>query len=315
MGSDSLTAPPRVAVLLALFNGARHLQPQLESYCAQTLRPAVVLASDDSPGDGTAERFRQFARADQSAIQWKLVDGPQRGLTANFLSLLAHPEAHADYIALSDQDDIWLPDKLESAVAILAPYSRRPALLGTRSWEWNPKTGRKILSRPMPAPLNFAHALLQNFAGGNTMVLNRAAMDLVRRALPGMPVPSVHDWWLYQLVSGTGGMVLFDPTPRLLYRQHHGNEMGASSGIGPRIRRLRSMLDGTYRDWIGQNLATLHSHADLLTPEALKMLERLTENRDADLMKRLALLHGSGLHRKGFANQTALWLAATLRKL
>jgi hypothetical protein len=188
-------------------------------------------------------------------------------------------------------------------------------LLGTRSWQWDAAGNRMTLSRPVPAPLGFSHALVQNFAGGNTMVLNRAALDLVRRALPGLPVPAVHDWWLYQLISGAGGTVILDPAPRLLYRQHPGNQIGANDSAAAKARRFLQMLGGTYRGWMDQNLAALEARQELLTPQSRRLLAGISQGRNRGLLHRLRMLHGTGLHRKGAVNHTALWLAAALRRI
>lgn len=309
-------ALPGITVLLGLYNGGADLGPQLQSYLDQTLKPSRILASDDGSEDDSRTQFDAFSdRAAAQGITGTLCEGPGRGLTANFLSLLARTNPDADYTALSDQDDIWLPGKLEQAVALLAPYGTRPALLGTRSWEWQPDTDQRQLSRPIPGPLDFTHALAQNFAGGNTMVLNRAALALVQRALPDLPEPAVHDWWLYQLISGAGGAVLLDDRPQLLYRQHHGNQIGANSTLRSKLRRFGAMLGGTYRQWTDQNIAALQARPELLTPEARALLDRLARDRRGPLPARLALLRDTGLHRKGRVNQATLWLAAALGKL
>lgn len=307
---------PHLTILLACYEGGDELPPQLDSFLEQSLLPSEILISDDGSRDATSNRVEQFAgQAARAGVAVQSLRGPGRGATANFLSLLALPGPETTHVALSDQDDIWLPGKLEQAVAMLADCGDRPALLGTRSWEWDPLTDSRQISRPIPGPLDFSHALVQNFAGGNTMVLNRAALDLVQRALPGLPEPAVHDWWLYQIVSGAGGVVLLDDRPQLLYRQHGRNQIGANRGMGSKLRRFRAMLQGTYRRWMDMNIAALSARAELLTPQSRALLDRLARDRDGPMRARLALLGQSGLHRKGRVNQATLWLAAMLRKL
>ena len=86
----------------------------------------------------------------------------------------------------------------------------------------------------------FRNALVQIFAGGNTMMLERATGRMV-----------LHNWWLYQLISGTGAQVIYDEVPLLLYRQHGTNQVGASTGAGAKLRR---MLRGRFHRWNGINL-------------------------------------------------------------
>jgi len=307
---------PHVTVLLATCNGGDALAPQLDSYLSQSLKPTQVLASDDGSSDGSQACFAAFStRATALGIDCQMHQGPGRGCTANFLSLLARAEATSDYVALSDQDDIWLPDKLATAVALLAPHQQRPALLGTRSWEWHPDHDHQTLSRVVPPPHDFRHALVQNFAGGNTMMLNRAGLALVQRALPQVRDAAVHDWWLYQLITGAGGLVILDQTPQILYRQHDSNQIGANRGLGSRLRRFRAMLDGTYQRWNSLNISALEPNMALLTAESQAILSSFIRHRHAPLMLRMRMLRQTGLRRKGRINQASLWLAALLNKL
>ncbi len=309
-------SPPHITILLAVYNGADALQPQLDSYLQQTLLPARILISDDGSTDGSADRLNRFAEiARARGIVCDLIRGPGRGPAANFLALLARTDPNTDYVALSDQDDIWLPGKLEDAVHRLSPVNACPALLGTRSWEWDSASNRRKLSRPIPEPHDFRHALVQNYAGGNTMVLNRAALALVQRALPRVRDVAVHDWWLYQFISGAGGNILLGQTPHILYRQHGGNHIGANRGLGSKLSRFGAMLRGTYRDWNERNIAALEANADLLTPEARDILARFAAGRRAALPARLAMLRATQLHRKGMLNQAALWVAALMNRL
>jgi len=313
--SPPLPSGPRIAVLLGLHNGADHLDAQLQSFCDQTLAPAWVLAADDGSKDGTVDRFERFAADAPGHIRWHHAPGPGQGLSANYLALLARPAPQTDYTALSDQDDIWLPEKLERAVAALTPYQDRPALLGTRSWEWDGETDRRTLSRPVPPPYEFRHALVQNYAGGNTMVLNRAALDLVQACLPGLPTPAVHDWFLYQLIAGSGGAVLLDETPQILYRQHRSNQIGANSSLRSKLKRTGDMLRGTYRGWNTANIAALSACQAHLTPQARALLARFAKDRHGATPARLAMLRDTGLYRKGRANQAMLWVTTLLNRL
>lgn len=296
------------------------MEEQLTSYLAQSLQPIHVLASDDSADQRTQAHFTRFLRhhrtEDRQFTGWQCRQGPQAGLTANFIHLLSEVRLeNTDYVALSDQDDIWLPEKLETAVAMLSPYGDRPTILGTRSWEWNDRTDQRQISRNIPKPHCFQHALVQNYAGGNTMVLNRAAMALVQSALTDMPLPAIHDWWLYQLITGAGGVALLDPEPRLLYRQHGNNQVGANASLRSKVLRFSQMLTGTYKIWMSQNLAALTATQHLLTPEARNLLKELDTKRNGPLPDRIDLMLNYGLHRKGRINQAALWIAALLKKI
>lgn len=104
----------------------------------------------------------------------------------------------------------------------------------------------------------FRNALVQIFAGGNTTMPNRAGIALARAAAAAGRVV-LHDWWLHQLISGTGGQVIYDEVPLLLYRKQGTNQVGA------KLRRMRLILRGRFHRWNAINLAGLAASAHRLT--------------------------------------------------
>ena len=119
-----------VAVAMATFNGSRFLLEQLESLATQTRLPDLLLVSDDGSTDDTRDIVLRFAETAPFAVH--MLDGPCTGYGANFASLLERMPGHVDVVALSDQDDIWLPGKIRAAVDALAQIPKGPALYGGR---------------------------------------------------------------------------------------------------------------------------------------------------------------------------------------
>ena len=306
----------KLAVLLATYNGARRLAAQLDSYQTQQRKPDLILVSDDGSTDETRQILSQFS-AQHPDLPLRVIDGPCRGAAQNFLHLLRHTPDWVDVVALSDQDDVWLPDKLYTGLKCLhtSPPATGPLLYCGRSWECDQDLQNRILSRGMPRPASFRHALVQNVAGGNTMILNRAALDLVRAASFEARKVVVHDWWIYQLVSGAGGQILFDDTPRLLYRQHASNLIGANRGLSAKKKRLQFLVSGRFRRWNTQNIKALSASAHRLTPENCALLDRFARDRNGGLWTRLRLIHKDRLYRMGLAGTLSLYLAALLRRL
>ncbi|PTR12073.1 glycosyltransferase family 2 protein [Cereibacter azotoformans] len=306
---------PRIAILLATYNGAANLDEQLESLAAQHLRPAMLIVSDDGSTDGTRELVRAFA-VRHSWLDLRLIDGPCQGSARNFLHLLGQVPEGIDMVALSDQDDVWLPDKLaRGAKALRNEPADLPVLYGGSSWICDADLGNR---RPYPLPQRapgFRHALVQNIAGGNTMMLNRGGIELLAEASrePGRLV--VHDWWIYQIVSGAGGRVIFDPVPLLLYRQHGGNLIGANHGLAAKNRRLMMMLSGRFRLWNAINIRALRASAHRFTPENRRLLEEFEALRRAGPLGRLRRLNRIGLYRQGLPGSLSLWLAAVLGRI
>jgi hypothetical protein len=244
-----------------------------------------------------------------------LRDGPRQGAAANFLSMIAGlPEART-WLAFSDQDDVWLPERLAMGRQALAGIGR-PALYCSRTWVTAPDLSGRRLSVPRPRPPSFANALVQNIAAGNTMLLNPAGAALLREASREAGAVVVHDWWAYQLITGAGGLVVHDDRPTLFYRQHGGNAIGANDGPGARLRRLRQVADGTFADWNRVNVAALRASAHRFTPQARALLEGFAGLRDGrGMLARLRGLRALDLRRQTRAQDAGLWLAALAGRL
>jgi glycosyltransferase involved in cell wall biosynthesis len=302
-----------VVILLAVFNGAQHLGAQLNSYLTQTHSAWRLIASDDGSVDATIEIFREFAEK-HPAHGLKIVSGPQCGFAQNFLHLLRVAGPDANIVALSDQDDIWLPDKLSRGVSALAAEPENvPALYCARTQIVAPDLTPITLSRHWRRPFGFANSLVQNVAAGNTILLNRAALDIVQSAFPADI--AAHDWWLYQVIAGAGGKVIWDEKPVLLYRQHAANEMGRNDTPLAMIARLRQIASGGFREWNGRNYRSLFASRTLLTDENKAILQEFANMRGAGLMARLSGLLRSRVYRQTLAGTLALWIAAFFRRL
>ncbi|MCB2092989.1 MAG: glycosyltransferase family 2 protein [Rhodobacteraceae bacterium] len=302
-----------VTILMALFDGERHLRAQLDSYASQTHPAWALMVGDDGSSDAGAAIIRQFADAHRNR-EIRLIQGPGRGFARNFLGLLQAAGPSVPLVALSDQDDIWLPEKLARGVKALAAVENGiPALYCARTHIVAPDLTPITLSRYWARRFSFANALVQNVAAGNTIMLNRAALNIAQAVDPGDI--AAHDWWLYQIISGAGGRIIWDDEPVLLYRQHPGNEMGRNDTPRAWVARLRQILSGGFRDWNERNIRALRAAESMLTPANRALLERFAAMRSAGLSGRLAGLFGTGIYRQTTPATVALWLAALFNRL
>lgn len=318
-----MAAPAHVAILMGTRDGARFLRAQLASLAAQSHRDWRLVVSDDGSTDATRDIVAAFAAemAARSGGEFggdaprvELRDGPRRGFAANFLSLAADPSIRADFFAFADQDDLWHEDRLARGLArigALAPD--RPALVGGRTRLVDEDGAEIGLSPEFRQPPSFENALVQSIAGGNTMLFNARAKRLFE-AVPDVAVVA-HDWWAYQLVSGAGGAVVYDPEPRVLYRQHAENLIGKNQGLRAQGRRLRLLLAGQMAAWTDTNLAALDRAAPLLTPEARAKTALLRAARGRGVLSRLRHLRRLALYRQTRAGTATLWLAGAARLL
>ena len=309
-----MSEQPHITILLATYNGAKFLAEQLQSFAAQTHTNWSLLISDDGSTDVTLEIIQGFITKNPG-YKIEFIKGPRTGATANFLSLLCHPKAAGPYFALSDQDDIWFPDKLERALtALKAADPDQPALYGARTVVVDKDMTQTGVSPLFQRPPSFQNALVQNIMGGNTMVMNAPAQRRIAQAGPDVDVTS-HDWWLYQLITGTGGTVLYDPEPALYYRQHEANVIGSNSSKSAKLRRIQLLFKRRFAQWNEQNSKTLTQHAAHLTPENQHTLQEFVQLRALRGLKAALMYRKSGIHRQGALGNIALICAAMLGRI
>ncbi|CAB3829612.1 glycosyltransferase family 2 protein [Achromobacter denitrificans] len=314
--SQHLSTPDnqRVAILLCTYEGESYLAEQLDSYIDQTYPNWTLWASDDSSSDATRHILEGYkSRWEPGRLNIRL--GPRKGFVANFMSLLCNSELDADYYAFSDQDDIWHADKLQRAVDWFKQIpAGLPALYCTRT-ELIDDSGRSLGYSPLfKRPPSFANALVQNVAGGNTMMINNAARDLLLQAGPNLDVVA-HDWWVYIVVSACGGRVRYDSQPSLKYRQHGGNLIGANAGLAARLYRIRMLFRGHLQAWTNQHIIALTPLLSKLTPANRRTYERFINARQRSLLPRLLGLKCSGIYRQTTLGNLGLLVAAISNRI
>lgn len=303
-----------VAILLCTYQGEKYLAAQLDSFAAQTYPSWKLWVSDDGSTDATLDQLRDFAERHEPG-QVTLQAGPRKGFVKNFMSLICEPTLHADYYALSDQDDIWHPDKLERALKWLRDVPQgQPALYCTRT-ELIDAAGESIGFSPLfTRPPAFANALMQNVAGGNTMVMNNAARDLLLEAGADIDVVA-HDWWIYIVVSACGGRVHYDSEPSLRYRQHGDNLIGANAGLSARLLRIKMLFKGHLKMWTNQHIQALSPLLPKLTPSNLAIYDRFISARQRSLLPRVVGVKRSGVYRQTLLGNLGLLAAALTNRI
>jgi glycosyltransferase involved in cell wall biosynthesis len=284
----------RVAILLSTYNGQRFLPEQLDSLVLQTYSDWVLYWRDDGSTDETPSLLRNFmARLDPGRAV--VLDDPGRvGATESFLRLLrAATIAGHELVSFADQDDVWLPEKLERGVKALQG-AHEPALYFARQWLVDADL-RPLALSPVRRP-GFPAALTQNVATGCTMMLNGPAARLVARSKA--PALGYHDWWCYQLIAGAAGRLIYDEVPIILYRQHATNLVGAPSSV---LRRGWAALQrgpGPFMKVYRENVFALADQTYLLAPSAAEQIQTLAKALRGGLLDRLRVVFMPGLIRQ-----------------
>jgi glycosyltransferase involved in cell wall biosynthesis len=247
----------RVIILMSTFNGERFIEEQVRSILDQLPADGLLMVRDDGSSDGTVARIQAFGDA-----RIHISTGPNIGFAQSFLTLLSQTPSNADMVMFSDQDDVWLPEKIERAWQHLQPQGNRPALYCSAQMLVDESLCTLHATPPWPHPPSFTNALAENIVTGCTAAINQSALQLLQQA--GVPEGvQFHDWWLYLVVSAFGTVVV-DNQPTVLYRQHSGNLIG--HGVGWWGRQLQMAKFLFKYDWVGillGQISELKHHYDL----------------------------------------------------
>jgi glycosyltransferase involved in cell wall biosynthesis len=306
---------PLVAILLGTFNGERFLSQQLDSIESQTHTNWMLIVSDDGSKDTTLDILLKYQ------VKWpqgKMIisKGPQKGFCKNFLSLACDPQIKADYYAFCDQDDVWMATKLTVALDNIQKRQKKgEAYVYCGRTTYVDENLKVVGSSPLFSyPRNFRNALIQSIAGGNTMVFNQSVKKFLEKA--GAVDHPTHDWWIYQLVTGIGGTVYYDPQPQVLYRQHQESLVGGNSSVLAGLERVwRLFFKDQLKIWGDMNIAALSSVKPMLNQGNQETLELYDKMRNSHMGNRLRLLEVAGLYRQTWPGTISLILASLFRKI
>jgi glycosyltransferase involved in cell wall biosynthesis len=242
---ERMSVLPEVEVLLATYNGARFLREQLDSIFAQDYPNIRVLARDDGSTDGTVEILNQYEKRFPGQLRVMPASGASGSPKNNFLLLMK--ASSAAYVCFSDQDDVWLPDKvsrtkqamdqLESQWGTELPLlvftdlhlvDDKLTILHKSFWNYMSIRPRRIE--------RLSGVIIQSVVTGCTVMCNR---QLIQFAVRMREEAYIHDWWMSWLASSMGKSGIVE-TPTVLYRQHDRNVIGTGGNVfGVAVRAPR----------------------------------------------------------------------------
>lgn len=309
-----MNSPPKVTILLATYQGQKYLHEQLDSLINQTYSNIGIWASDDGSTDNTYS-ILQNHKNKFGEKNFIILRGPQKGFAFNFLSLLCNTDLHSEFYAYSDQDDIWGKDKIRRAVDWLTAMPPHiPLLYCSRTQLVDANNNHISFSPLFTRKPSFANALVQNIGGGNTMVFNHAARQLLREVTNLHKVVS-HDWLTYMVILGTGGKVFYDSYPSLRYRQHENNLVGMNSRWSDRLTRIKMLFAGRFKISNNENIKALKSIQDKLTPQNKQILNQFQFVQNSNLIYRLIHFKKTGIYRQTRLGNIGLFIAILFKKI
>jgi glycosyltransferase involved in cell wall biosynthesis len=272
-----------VQILLSTYNGVKYLRPLVDSLLAQDYPNLEILVRDDGSDDGTLDLLNNYASTNSNI---RVVPGANLGFAHSFFSLIEISSNSADYLALCDQDDVWLEDKVSRAVELVRRYPPdTPVMYCSRLTVVNKNLNVLGYTSLPRNGLSFRNALLECPQGlGCTILLNKAARELLRE-FPDKVY--CHDWWIY-LVMSCFGKIIFDEESKILYRLHDSNTFGIQLGFLDKWRtKIHRFKTGQFQLMMDQAIEFMRIYGSSLSNADRQVLGRFIENRERRWYERM----------------------------
>ncbi|MCC9722904.1 glycosyltransferase family 2 protein, partial [Streptococcus agalactiae] len=303
-------------ILMATYNGEKFLAQQIESIQKQTFKEWNLLIRDDGSSDKTCDIIRNFTAKDSRIRFINENEHHNLGVIKSFFTLVNYEVA--DFYFFSDQDDVWLPEKLSvSLEAAKHKASDVPLLVYTDlkvvNQELNILQDSMIRAQSHHANTTLLPELTENTVTGGTMMINHALAE--KWFTPNDIL--MHDWFLALLAASLGEIIYLD-LPTQLYRQHDNNVLGART-MDKRFKILREGPKSIFtRYWKlihdSQKQASLivDKYGDIMTVTDLELIKCFIKIDKQPFMTRLRWLWKYGYSKNQFKHQVVFkWLIAT----
>lgn len=235
---------PKVAILLAAYNGMQWIEEQLTSILGQLAVDVTVHISIDPSTDGTEAWCEAYAAKHPEVLVLPAA-GSFGGASRNFFRLIRDVDFESyDFVAFADQDDVWHSNKLLRATQAIQ-VRRVEAYSSSVTAFWSDGSTH-VLDKAQP---QVSWDFLFEAAGpGCTYVMSKKLTDSLKASMLAnwqqLQDVSLHDWYCYAFARSHGYRWYIDPVPSMDYRQHERNQVGANKGLSPLIARYKTIHEG-----------------------------------------------------------------------
>ena len=303
----------KVNILMSTYNGQQFLAEQIRSIQEQSYTDWTLFIRDDGSSDNTKEILKDFERQD-SRIH--LIDSDKSdnlGVIKSFHKLVNHDRA--DFYFFSDQDDVWLPNKLELSLKEAQNYLADLPLmvymdLKVVNQDLKIMTESMVKSQSHHANTELVQELTENTVTGGVAMINHALAEMWQETDDIL----MHDWYLALLASAFGNLVFIDQ-PGELYRQHSDNVLGART-LSKRFKKwIRPhILFAVYWDLIKNSQKQARHLLQMpLSQSNRELIEAFVTIMDKPMLERFRILRKYGL-RKNKAFHTLVFTTLIVTK-
>lgn len=297
----------KVQVLLSTYNGEKYIKEQIESILSQKEVEINLLIRDDGSSDRTLEIIEEFAVNNTNITVYK---DKNMGPAKSFMDLV-NKSGEYDYFAFSDQDDVWKPKKLISAINMLKEKENEPSLYMS-ALEVVDTNLNTIETKKVDGNFSFEGEMIRNFATGCTQVFNKKLCDIIKQYNPNYII--MHDSWLTRVCYAIGGNVIIDENSYIKYRQHEGNVLGYKDDG---IQKLKRQYEIAFKNNISMrvNIAKelKNGYEKMLTKSAKEVVDNLI-NYQKNTKSKMWLLRNKKFRTNSSKMNIKMKLAILLNK-
>ncbi len=285
----------KVAVLMSTYNGEKYIEAQLDSILSQQRNFDLgIFIRDDASTDQTVAIIKEYQKTNENI---HLTRGKNLGCNASFFELLKNVSGY-NYYAFSDQDDVWMEDKLQSAInALEKENDNTPLLYGSCSFLTNEQLEKTGITQRQHRKITFYNTLIQNFLPGHAQVMNEKLRSVLAKSNIDTSKIYYYDSWITN-VAAVEGKIIFDNTPHTYYRQHSSNEIGYGKGrLSWYKERLKRIKDNQTKKYSQQIDYFIEKYSNDLSPEYSEEIQKYT-NSKTSFFKRIKYATHSKLYRQ-----------------
>lgn len=303
-----------IDIVMATYNGSRYITEQIESILENTYKEWRLFVCDDGSSDNTALLVKELMKKHPEQIFW-CPNETNQGVTKNFL--IGARKCSGDYIMFCDQDDVWLPHKIEATfrkmqetektygsdipVAVFTDAKVADGMLLVKEESFHRSNHLDTTL------LDFPHMLMENKIMGCTLMFNKTLKDMLNK-LPEHA--RMHDWWIGLIASGFGRIAYLNQ-PTMLYRQHGGNEVGSQKFSAGKVmqqaaavKKLKQAVVETQK----QAVDFYDMYKDVLGAKQRKMVCEFASLNNKNFIARRVSLLKYGFWKSGAIRNAGLFL-------
>lgn len=292
-----------ITVLLAVYNGEKYLREQINSLLNQTVKDIKIIIRDDGSTDLSKDIIKEY-REKYPFVITEICGEPQKSASGNFSQLLYNCDD--DYIMFCDQDDVWMPQKIEKTLEAMkiaeGTDKKTPVLvhsdLTVTDADLNVISNSFFAFQKLyPQSITLSQLLVQNYVTGCTVMINRALKEKCKK-IPETCI--MHDWWL-AIAAQIFGKIVCISQPLIYYRQHSNNQVGAKASYGlSYIRRKLATLNEVrknYNDTYTQAASVLEMYSEKMSQDNRRLLEIYISIPQKNKFERIRIMRKYGFKK------------------